>query len=305
MRSGGLTANDWAVVKDYIKILQPLKSATKRLEGRGKSGCFGAIYEVIPVFEYLLHEFEQRYKPYELVDYEATGAPEDHFAINLRAAWAKLNDYYQKLDESPVYYTACCLHPYYRQYCDRAWRDKPGWLAKANESFQSLWSTYRVARSPRSRPRERNSNAIDDAIAAIMEDPYSDDDEEFDEYQRWRAFEPKWSKPMFESPDNDPIKYWIALRPKYPNLARFAIDILTIPASSCECERVFSEIGDLLAPRRRKISPQLLVALQCIRTWKSTGAAVAGAVSNAQLTDEQLDQLYELARWGQNDDGDT
>jgi hypothetical protein len=118
MRSGGLRANDWAVVKDYIEILQPLKSATKRLEGRGKSGRFGAIYEVIPVFEYLLHEFEQRYKPYELVDYKAIGAPEDHFAINLRAAWAKINDYYQKLDESPVYYTACCLYPYYRQYCD-------------------------------------------------------------------------------------------------------------------------------------------------------------------------------------------
>jgi hypothetical protein len=56
-------------VKDYIEILQPLKSAIKRLEDRGKSGRFRAIYEVIPVFEYLLHEFEQRYKPYELVNY--------------------------------------------------------------------------------------------------------------------------------------------------------------------------------------------------------------------------------------------
>jgi hypothetical protein len=73
-------------VKDYIKILQPLKLATKRLKGRGKSGCFRAIYEVILVFEYLLYKFEQRYKPYKLVDYEATSTPEDHFAINLRAA---------------------------------------------------------------------------------------------------------------------------------------------------------------------------------------------------------------------------
>jgi hypothetical protein len=89
----------------------------------------------LPVFEYLLREFEQRYKPYELVDYEATSAPKDHLAINLKAAWAKLNRYYQKLDESPVYYAACCLYPYYKQYCDRAWRDKPSWIARANESF--------------------------------------------------------------------------------------------------------------------------------------------------------------------------
>ncbi|EFQ92116.1 hypothetical protein PTT_10847, partial [Pyrenophora teres f. teres 0-1] len=76
-----------------------------------------------------------------------------------------------------------------------------------NESFQSLWSTYQASRSPRSRPKERSSNAIDDAIAAIMEDPYSDDDEGFDEYQRWRAFEPKWTKPMLEGSSNNPIKY--------------------------------------------------------------------------------------------------
>ncbi|KAK1914331.1 hypothetical protein P3342_007577 [Pyrenophora teres f. teres] len=79
-----------------------------------------------------------------------------------------------------------------------------------------------------------------------MEDPYSDDDEGFDEYQRWRAFEPKWTKPMLEGSSNNPIKYWVALQPKYPSLASFAINILTIPASSCECERVFSEVGDLL-----------------------------------------------------------
>jgi hypothetical protein len=39
-----------------------------------------------------------------------------------------------------------------------------------------------VARSPRSRLRERNLNAVDDAIAAIIEDLYSDDDKDFDEY---------------------------------------------------------------------------------------------------------------------------
>jgi hypothetical protein len=49
MRSGGLTAADWQVVNKYILVLQPLKKATKLLEGCGKSGRFGAIYKVIPV----------------------------------------------------------------------------------------------------------------------------------------------------------------------------------------------------------------------------------------------------------------
>jgi hypothetical protein len=58
MRSDGLTGADWAVVTEYMDILKPLKTATKRLEGRGKSGSFGAIAEIIPIFKYLLTYYE-------------------------------------------------------------------------------------------------------------------------------------------------------------------------------------------------------------------------------------------------------
>jgi hypothetical protein len=61
-------------------VLQPLKEATKRLEGRSKSGRFSAIYEVIPVFEYLLDAFKEHVRPFEDVDYEQYDAPEDHLA---------------------------------------------------------------------------------------------------------------------------------------------------------------------------------------------------------------------------------
>jgi hypothetical protein len=53
----------------------------------------------------------------------------------------------------------------------------------------------------------------------------------------------------------------MALRPKYPELSQLALNVLSIPASSCECERMFSQLGDLLEPRRRKIGSQLLAAL--------------------------------------------
>ena len=90
MRSDGLTAADWAVVTEYLDVLKPLKSATKRLEGRGKSGRFSAIAEIIPVFEYILSYYEQRVKAYEEVNYNAHDeAPKDYLAINLRAAWRR------------------------------------------------------------------------------------------------------------------------------------------------------------------------------------------------------------------------
>jgi hypothetical protein len=137
MRTTGLSANDWQVITEYIEVLKPLKEATKRLEGRGKGNSFGAIYEVIPVFEQLLTQLERVVKQFECVDHHQTGILEDHLPTNLRAAWLKLNLYYGKLDDSPVYYAACCLHPFYKHHCKRTWRDKPVWLAAADASFDN------------------------------------------------------------------------------------------------------------------------------------------------------------------------
>jgi hypothetical protein len=132
--------------------------------------------------------------------------------------------------------------------------------------FRALWAEYTTSTPPPKPPKERGNGAIDEAISYIISDS-EDDDKLTDEYDRWRKLEPKWTSKQHNSPnvDGNPIKYWVQLLSKYPNLSRFAINVLSILASSCECERMFSELGDLLAPRRRKIRSQLLAALQCIR----------------------------------------
>ena len=75
-------------------MLKPLKSVTKRLEGRGKDadsrvggGRYGAIAEVILVFNYILTYYKQRIKAYESIKYNAYNkVPKDYLSINLRAA---------------------------------------------------------------------------------------------------------------------------------------------------------------------------------------------------------------------------
>ncbi len=75
------------MVTEYIDALKPLKAATKRLEGRSKSGRFGSIAEVILVFKYILNYYEQRVKAYKAVNYNAHNkALKDYLAINIRAA---------------------------------------------------------------------------------------------------------------------------------------------------------------------------------------------------------------------------
>lgn len=95
------------------------------------------------------------------------------------------------------------------------------------------------------------------ALTARRNGPRASD---IDEYERWREQEPEWSLETYQN-DGNAVRYWVTMAPKYPQLSRFAIDILTIPASSCECERLFSELGDLLEPKRRAIGSELLAAL--------------------------------------------
>jgi hypothetical protein len=94
----------------------------------------------------------------------------------------------------------------------------------------------------------------------------------------------------------NPILYWVELQDRYPDLSKLAIDMLSIPASSCECERMFSELGDLLEPRRRGISPELLAAIQCTRRWKKAGFGSDDMV-DVSLTDEQLIAQYNMEKW--------
>jgi hypothetical protein len=94
----------------------------------------------------------------------------------------------------------------------------------------------------------------------------------------------------------NPILYWVKLQDRYPDLSKLAIDMLSIPASSCECERMFSELGDLLEPRRRGISPELLAAIQCTRRWKKAGFG-SDDIVDVSLTDKQLIAQYNMEKW--------
>jgi hypothetical protein len=298
MRSNGLTAADWAVITEYINVLAPLKTATKRLEGHGKSGGFGAIAEIIPVFEVLLSKFEDQLQNYESVDHDQHDeTPEDHLAIKLRAAIVKACHYYSKLDLSPAYYAATILHPRYKSFCDSVWAEKPEWLALNNRNFDTLRAEYNTTPKPRVR-LQKLSNDLDDAIDSLCDPGQVADTKQEDKYARWNRCELVAEK---DSPNAlNPIQYWIGLRNRYLNLSRLALDVLSITASSCECERMFSELGDLLEPRRRSISPQLLAAVQCVRRWRRAGFGDDEVAEKSAITDREIELLYSISTWDDN-----
>ena len=91
-----LTPADWTTLAETHKFLEPFYDATIANEGMGIS-----ITDVLPAMDYLLHHIEAAKK--------ATTIP--HLATMMETAWAKLADYYELTEDSPVYSAATVLNP--------------------------------------------------------------------------------------------------------------------------------------------------------------------------------------------------
>ena len=156
-----------------------------------------------------------------------------------------------------------------------------------------MWAEYRTIPKPRALP-QAYSNDLDDAIDSLC-NPRATNDEDEDEYNKWKRCEQVAEKGS--SSALDPIQYWIGLRGQYPNLSKLALDVLSIPSSSCECERMFSELGDLLEPRRRGLSARLLAAIQCVRRWRRAGFGDDEVVANTPITEREKELLYSISTW--------
>ena len=72
---------------------------------------------------------------------------------------------------------------------------------------------------------------------------------------------------------------------------------MTIPASSADCERVFSSTGRVMEPQRRKMGSELLAALICTQRWIKAGFQPPNAKAAATYDDEELNKLFEIDNW--------
>ncbi|KAK8912227.1 putative AC transposase [Metarhizium anisopliae] len=129
-----LTQPDWLTLAEIHKFLEPFYDATVANEGIGDS-----ISDVLPTMDYLLHHIEAAKT--------ATTLP--HLATMMETAWAKLAEYYELTEDSPVYSAATVLNPSLKwAYMERTWEDKLEWIEKAKERVGQLWrETYKSTSS--------------------------------------------------------------------------------------------------------------------------------------------------------------
>ncbi|KAM4060430.1 transposase-like protein [Hirsutella rhossiliensis] len=130
-----------AIERDFRDILRHFANALKALEGDaqvrvrkdGKLIAYRTAWDIIQAFEYLLEKLEE-------AKTMARDLPDSgHFAINVELGWRKLDKYYAKLIECPIYYSAIALHPALRlQWFEEAWAQRPECVAEARRIVRAI-----------------------------------------------------------------------------------------------------------------------------------------------------------------------
>ena len=182
----------------------------------------------------------------------------------LDSCWSKLNCYYIKLGESPVYAAAIILHPRLGLgYLEANW-DQREWIQVAKDSlkgFLDRWyyphPEHEIRQGHEQEPQQHmhENDQFDQWINSRV--PCLD--AAGDELGRYFGLGP-------QDPD-DIIQWWLDHMASFPTVGQLALDIWAIPAMATECERRFSTAKLTVTSQRNSISPELLNEIQCLKQW--------------------------------------
>jgi hypothetical protein len=159
-----LDPQDWEELRHFEELLQHFEKATKRVEGNAHTGTHGALWKVIPTMDYLFAKLKKHAKEVE----EAPEIFTDYYTNCLNHGFAKLSEYYTKIDESPFYAAAVALRPCKRfTYFDEIWSKTTGGatnIHNARQSTRRLFDDYlrRAIAERESSPPERDSLFVQD-----------------------------------------------------------------------------------------------------------------------------------------------
>ena len=89
----------------------------------------------------------------------------------------------------------------------------------------------------------------------------------------------------------DIMQWWHEHKLTYSVLSILAKDILTVPVSTISSESTFSLTGRIIEERRRRLNPETVEALTCIKDWENAETRLQHMVEDKEL-EEAFAGLY-------------
>lgn len=280
-----LSSHDWDTLALTAEILKPFYDQTLRLESKAPEASHGSIWETIPTIEFLLSGLETQTirlggnvdktkkitrRAHKQKDDDDSESDHQHLLVCIKNAQDKLGDYYQQMQESPVYTASVVLNPQHKwHWFNFHWKTKHEWIGKAQSNVQNLWFTnYKdTIQTYQDQPPIIHSTAGQDPSdfdQFMMPPDYYDEENQADEYEQYLA-DPRQTREAGKR--SSLCDFWGSQESSYPSLSRMAFDVLSIPAMSAECERTFSSTKLLLTDRRARMKEDVIEGSECLRAW--------------------------------------
>lgn len=288
-----ITEDDWEEVNQLIDFLQVPYELTKRLEGNNSQSGFGSLWQTIPNLQTLWCLYSEK-----VAELEYT--PDTYLKKGVKYGLTKLDIYWTKLVSDPdvsYYCIATMLHPKLRQQWFKThWSHFPAYSKKADKSVRGVYELYRK----NNRPTDFDADAHDDphtqpsrrkvpgdATITRFDDIMAVDlhlltnwkgskkqrlRDELQEYYEAIAIDLRNDDPEYQDLLNNPWQWWVSQgQLKYPVLFKMACDFLSIPSTSCECERCFSVARRTITDDRNRLQPSAIEAIQLQKNWLRHG----------------------------------
>jgi len=272
-----------------MQFLQPFRKWQLMLQGYETQG---ALYNVLPAMDELLLHMEDRKATYSALPHDSLC----HYMITaINNAWALLDKYYNKIDETPVYYSAIALQPEMKlQWFQEEWHERPSWVMGAELAVRKHWTSEFQLKGPPVRTSLTSTPSIIITAAASNIPNWKSKKRQRQAADTLDQFERFQERDTEDEIPGGALQYWINRLddPRQSLLAQMGIELMSIPAMSDEPERVFSSAKLLISDQRNCLGDDIIQASECLKSWIQQGL-VLGATKSDMVRMEQM--LQDLA----------
>ncbi|KNB18687.1 hypothetical protein FOXG_16134 [Fusarium oxysporum f. sp. lycopersici 4287] len=209
--------------------------------------------------------------------------PADHRAYiraSINNGWKKLNEYYEKLGQSPLFAAAIILHPRFGiSWLEATWvsEEQLAWVRDAKAGIKDYFTrwyganqglceeTTKYDAAPRTIGQE--DDQYTQCINSKTKKAFATGGS-VSELEKYLRLEPQDTQ--------DAIEWWRDYRASFPSLSSFALDVFAIPAMASDCERQFS-LAKLTLMSEALDGRRYIGTFQCLKNWVRQGGVRLGS----------------------------
>lgn len=188
-----------------------------------------------------------------------------------------LAKYKALMAQNPIYWAAVILHPMRRTKAVRynhTTAEAQAIEASFNNFFALYWGDLQDQAEEDNGDDEqppRKKQKVDEGL--LDEFDFIDDPEDVADEDCQAEVVRYFALKITSKIEKGPLAWWCesTQRKAFPRLSRMAIDVLSIPAMSTECERVFSQAKLTMTSQRHRIKASTFEMLQCLKNWLRDG----------------------------------